>query len=158
MLLFCSSEAIGERDLAHMWKPPSENKKELPESYLKMPPEAILIRKMGPNIAVDAEELARAQWFWERRPKKLILSTERALAMLIFFAGIWVAAVCLSWQALVETTMLPGIGCTIVAAMPTWAYLDAVRFARWNSDYSCAIFRLLQTVHRRSPGGNSSTP
>jgi hypothetical protein len=125
---------------------------------LKMPPEALLIRKMGPNIAVDAEELARAQWFWERRPEKLILSTERALIILIFFAGIWVAAMCLSCQALVETTVLPGIGCTIVAAMPTWAYLDAVRFARWNSDYSCAIFRLFQTVHRRSPGGNSSMP
>ena len=90
--------------------------------------------------------------------KKLILSTERALVILIFYAGIWVAAMCLSWQAFVEATVLPGIGCTLVAAMPTWAYLEAVRFARWNSDYSCAIFRLLQTVHRRSPGGNSSTP
>jgi hypothetical protein len=139
-----------------MWKPPSEKKKELRQSYLKMAPEAILIRKMGPNIAVNAEELARARWFWERRPKKL--STERALVMLIFFAGIWVAAMCLNWQALVETTLLPGIGCTIVAAMPTWAYLDAVRFARWKAAYSCAIFRLLQTVHRRSHGGNSSTP
>jgi hypothetical protein len=158
MLPFCSSEAIGERDLAHMWKPTSDNRKELRQSYLRMPPKAILIRKMGPNVAGDAEELARAQWFWERRPKKLILSTERALIILIFFAGIWAAAMGLSWHALVETTVLPGIGCTIVAAMPTWAYLDAVRFARWNSDYSCAIFRLLQTVHRRSPGGNSSTP
>jgi hypothetical protein len=90
--------------------------------------------------------------------EKLILSTERGLIILIFFAGIWAAAMGLSWHVLVETTVLPGIGCTIVAAMPTWAYLDAVRFARWNSDYSCAIFRLLQTVHRPSPGGNSSTP
>jgi hypothetical protein len=39
-----------------MWKQPFESKKELRESYLKMPPEALLIRKMGPNIAVDAEE------------------------------------------------------------------------------------------------------
>ena len=31
-----------------MWKQPAENKKELRESYLKMPPEALLIRKMGP--------------------------------------------------------------------------------------------------------------
>jgi hypothetical protein len=128
------------------------------KSYLKMAPEAVLMQEMGPNIAVDAEELARAQWFWERRPKKLILSTETAMVILICYAGIWVAAMCLSWHTLVETTVLPGIGCSILAAMPTWAYLDAVRFARWNSDYSCAIFRLLQTVHRRSPGGNSSVP
>ena len=141
-----------------MWKQPSENKKELRELYLKIPPEALLIRKVGPNIAVDAEELARAQWFWKRRPKKLILSTERALVILIFYAGIWLAAMCLGWQALLETTVLPPIGCTLVAAMPTWAYVDAVRFARWNADYSCAIFRLLQTVHRQSPGGNSPIP
>jgi hypothetical protein len=119
-----------------MWKQPFENKKELRESYLKMPPQALLIRKMGPNIAVDAEELARAKWFWERRPKKLILSTERALVILIFYAGIWMAAPWLSGQALVATMVLPAIGCTVVAAMPRWAYLDAVRFARWNSDYS----------------------
>ena len=138
-----------------MWKQPSKNKKELRESYLKMPPEALLMRKMGPNVAVDAEELARAQWFWERRPKKLILSTEIALVILIFDAGIWLAALCLGGQPLVEMTVLSAFGFTVVAAMPAWAYLDAVRFARWNSDYSCAIFRLLQTVRRRSPGGSS---
>jgi Na+/melibiose symporter-like transporter len=131
-----------------MWKQPSEKKKELCELYLKMSPEALLIRKIGANIAVDAGELARAEWFWERRPKKLMLSTERALVILIFYAGIWLAAMCLTQQALVETTVLPGIGYTIVGAIPVWAYLDAVRYARWKSDYRRAIFRLLQTVRR----------
>jgi hypothetical protein len=44
-----------------MWKQPFENKKELRESYLKMPPEALLIRKMGPNIALsdEAQTVAR---------------------------------------------------------------------------------------------------
>jgi hypothetical protein len=34
---------------------------------------------MGANVSMDAGELARAQWFWERRPKKLLLSTEGVL-------------------------------------------------------------------------------
>jgi hypothetical protein len=138
-----------------MWKRPYEKKKELREPYLKMPPGDLLVRKMGCNITVDAEELARAQWFWERRPKKFILSTERVMVVLIFYAGVWVAAMCLSSLGSVETTAFAGIGYAVVAAMPAWAYLDAVRSARWSSDYSRAIFRLLQTVDRRWPGGNS---
>jgi hypothetical protein len=130
-----------------MWKRRFEKKKELCELYLKMAPEAVLTRKMGTNFAVDGGELARAEWFWERRPKRFALSTERALVILIWYAAIWGIAMCLSWEPWVETILLPGIGCTLVATMPAWAYLDAVRFARWSSDYSRAIFRLLQTAH-----------
>jgi hypothetical protein len=96
---------------------------------------------------MDPGELARAQWFWERRPKKFILFTEKAIGTLIFYGGIWVVAMFLNQQGL-EMTVLVGMGCTFVAAMPVWAYLDARRFARWASDYQCAIFRLYQTVRR----------
>jgi hypothetical protein len=137
-----------------MWKPPSEKKKMLREPYLNMRPENLLARKMGFNITVDAEELARAQWFWERRPKKLILSTERILAVLIFYAVIWMGAMCLGCQDSAVTAALTVSGSAVVAVMLGWAYFDTVRFARWSSDYSRAIARLLQTVHRRS-GGNS---
>jgi hypothetical protein len=137
-----------------MWKPPSEKKKMLREPYLNMRPENLLARKMGFNITVDAEELARAQWFWERRPKKLILSTERILAVLIFYAVIWTAAMCLGCQESAVTAALTVSGSAVVAVMLGWAYFDTVRFARWSSDYSLAIARLLHTVHRRS-GGNS---
>jgi hypothetical protein len=96
---------------------------------------------------MDAGELARAQWFWERRPKKLILSTEGVLKILIFYAGFWVVAICLNQQAL-EMTVLVSTGSTLVLAIPVWAYIDALRFARWSSDYRRAILRLRQTVHR----------
>jgi hypothetical protein len=137
-----------------MWKRPSEKKKELREPYLNMRPEDLLIRKMGFNITVDAEELARAKWFWERRPKKFTLSTERALVVLISYAVIWMWAMWQGGQESVGATVLAGSGGAVVAAVLAWAYLDAVRFARWNSDYSLAIFRLLHTVHRR-PSDNS---
>jgi hypothetical protein len=136
-----------------MWNQPNEKRKGLCEPYLNMRPEYLLVRKMGLNITVDAEELARAKWFWERRPKKFILSTERVLVVLIFYAVIWMGAMwegCQDWV----TTALVVSGGAVVAAMLAWAYLDAVRFARWISDYSLAISRLLHTIDRRSSNGN----
>src|ERR1700738_3517633 len=118
--------------IGHVKQPP-ENKNELHESYLKIPPEAFICRKMGANVSMDAGELARAKWFWERRPKKLLLSIEGVLKMLIFCGGFWVAAICLNQQAL-EMTVLVSTGSTLVIGMPVWAYIDALRFARWSSD------------------------
>ena len=132
--------------IGHVKQPP-ENKNELHESYLKIPPEAFICRKMGANVSMDAGELARAKWFWERRPKKLLLSTEGVLKILIFYAGFWVAAICLNQQEL-EMTVLVSTGSTLVIGMPVWAYIDALRFARWSSDYRRAILRLRQTVRR----------
>ena len=134
------------RLIAHVKQPP-ENKNELHESYLKIPPEVFIRRKMGANVSMDAGELARAQWFWERRPKKLLLSTEGVLKILIFYGAIWVVAMCLNQQAL-GMTVLVSTGATLVIAIPVWAYIDALRFARWRSDYRRAILRLRQTVHR----------
>jgi hypothetical protein len=131
--------------IAHVKHHP-ENKNELHESYLKIPPEVFIRRKMGANVSMDAGELARAQWFWERRPKKLLLSTEGVLKVLIFYAGFWLAP-CLNQRAL-EMTVLVSTGSIIVIAMPVWAYIDALRFGRWSSDYRRAILRLRQTVHR----------
>jgi hypothetical protein len=78
---------------------PSENLKKLDGSYLTLPPEALIFRKMGANVFMDAGGLARAQWFWEQRPKKLVLSTERALGILIFYGSFWLVATCLDLQA-----------------------------------------------------------
>ena len=148
--LECDQLAAARRSeivsIAHV-KQPSENEKRVDELCLKIPPEALIFRKMGATVSMDAGELARAQWFWDRRPKKFILSTERALEILILYGGFWVAAMFLNQQVL-EMIVLVGMGCTIVAAMPVWAYSDALRFARWASDYRCAIFRLYQTVRR----------
>jgi hypothetical protein len=126
---------------------PFENLKRLDRSYLTLPPEALIFRKLGANVFVDAEELARAQWIWERRPKKLVLSTEKAFGILIFFGSFWLAAMCLDQQALGMTVLL-ATGSILIVIMPAWARLDALRFARWTSDYGGAIFRLRKTVHR----------
>jgi hypothetical protein len=133
-------------DIAKVMQP-SENIKRLDESYFKIPPDAFIFRKMGANVFMDAGELARAQWFWEQRPRKLVLSTERAVGIMIFYGSFWLVAMFLDQQSL-GTTVLFAIGYTLVVIMPAWACLDALRFARWASDYRSAIFRLRQTVRR----------
>ena len=139
----CTRKSIRLQHLPHMLQQPSEYKRELRGSYLKMPPYALLLRKKGANIAVDPEELARAQWFWERRPTKFVLSTEKAIIILTFYAILWAATIFLIPQAL-ETGVFPALGYIIVGSIPIWSYLDARRYSRWNSDYRRAILRLLQ--------------
>jgi hypothetical protein len=150
--MLCSSATIlGARndrgwDIAHLMQP-SKKKKKLDRSYFTIPPEALIFRKMGGNVLMDAGELARAQWFWEQRPKKFILSTERALGILIFYGSLWLVAMCLGQEALAMTVLF-ATGYTLIVIMPAWAHLDALRFARWASDYRRAIYRLRQTAHR----------
>jgi hypothetical protein len=130
-----------------MLEQPSGHKRERCGSHLKMPPYTLLLRVKGANIAVDPAELARAEWFWERRPKKFILTTEKAIIILTFYAISWAASIFLIPQMPVMD-VLPAVGYIILAAMPVWSYLDAVRYAGWKSDYRCAILRLLQTARR----------
>jgi hypothetical protein len=126
---------------------PSKNTKRVDESYFTIPHEALIFRKMGANVLMDAGELARAQWFWEQRPRKLVLSTEMVLGILIVYGSIWLIAMFLDQQSL-GTTVLFAAGYTLVVIMPAWARLDALRFARWMSNYRSALFRLRQTVRR----------
>ena len=133
-------------DIAHVMQP-SEDIKKLDASHFTIPPEALIFRKMGANVFMDSGELARAQWFWEQRPKRLVLSTEKAFGILIFFGSFWLAAMCLDQQALAMTVLFATTS-TLIVVMPAWARLDALRFARWTSDYRSAIFRLRKTVHR----------
>jgi hypothetical protein len=141
-----AAQPSGIRLIAQVKQTP-ENKNDLHESYLKIPPDLFICRQMGANVSMDAGELARAQWFWERRPQKFVLSTEGVLKILIFYGSLWVAAMCLNQQAL-GMTVFVSTGATLVIAMPVWAYIDALRFACWRSDYRRAILRLRQTVHR----------
>ena len=104
---------------------------------------------MGANVPMDAGELARAQWFWEQRPRRLVLTTETALKILIFYGSLWLVAMFLNQQSL-GMAVLFATGFTLVVLMPAWASLDALRFARWASEYRSAIFRLCQTVRRQS--------
>src|ERR1700729_1991654 len=93
---------------------PSENVKRIDRSYYTIPPEALIFRKMGPNVFMDAGELARAQWFWEQRPKKLVLSTERALGILIVYGSFWLVAMCLNQQALGMAALIATVYTLIV--------------------------------------------
>jgi hypothetical protein len=127
---YSSCEAIGWGFIAHV-KKPSDNNKKLDPQDLNIPPEALIFKNLGANASMDAGELERAQWLWKRQPKNL--SIERVLSILIFCAGFWLAAMCLDQEA-VGSMVIAGTGCSLVIAIPVYTYINALRFARWNSD------------------------
>ena len=82
-----------------MWNPLREREQQLQTFFPDTPPKALLIRLLGRNIAVDGDEFQRAQWFWARRPKKLILSRDLAIRIVTFYLLLWVASMFVQEQA-----------------------------------------------------------
>jgi hypothetical protein len=124
-----------------------EKIKEFHSQALSLPPEALLIRRAGDYLSVDAGELARARWFWERRPKRLTPSPQKTLLILTICGGLWMAALCVFPQPEAEL-MLMGMGMSPIATLPALVYLDSVRLHRWTPDYNRAISRLVRAAKR----------
>lgn len=125
-----------------MWNPFREGDGCLRTLYPDLPPETLLIQHLGINNSVKGGEWQRAEWFWRRRPKKLILSRGRAL---------WVALLYLSLLAV--SVLIPrlivlirGIGWLALGAIAVALFLDISRYAQWKREYYSAISRLIVAV------------
>jgi hypothetical protein len=130
-----------------MWNPLRESERHFRRLYPDLPPNALLVQQVGQNARVDFDEFRRAQWFWERRPGKLILSSHSTMRFLIVCLSLWVIsryicdhspAVALLREAALAS---PLVG--IVAV-----FFDVLRYAHWRREYRCAICRLLSSVDR----------
>jgi hypothetical protein len=81
---------------------------------------------------INQEELLRAEWFWNRRPKVLCAN------VLLLFSYILVL-VCLLY-------FLPERAAPVLAWMVVWAsgvVVDCVRLDRWRREYELSIKRLI---------------
>jgi hypothetical protein len=130
-----------------MWNPLRERDRQLHTLYPDMAPEALLIRFLGNNIAADADELRRAEWFWGRRPPKLILSKDMAIRIVTFYLLLWTASIFTHQQAQ-ATAVLVDIAWTAVAASAAAVLVDISRYAQWKWEYRSAIDRLYMTAYR----------
>jgi hypothetical protein len=130
-----------------MWNPLRECDRQLHTLYPDMAPEALLIRFLGNNIAADADELRRAEWFWGRRPQKLILSKDMAIRIVTFYLFLWTASIFTHQQAQ-ATAVLVDIAWTAVAASAAAVLVDISRYAQWKWEYRSAIDRLYMTAYR----------
>jgi hypothetical protein len=99
-----------------MWNPKSEREQKPYTLYPDLPPEALLVQSGGKHVTVDRDEYLRAQWFWERRPAKLVLSPQKGLRIVALFILLWVASMFIPEQA-PATAVVHGLFSWILADM-----------------------------------------
>jgi hypothetical protein len=128
-----------------MWMRSSENEAQLQKLFEDLPPEALVARQMGQEVVLDNSELQRAEWFWRRRPGKLPC-LQNAFMVLVFCLAFYIVMICFYRQ--ITTGPLGGIILSAFFATLVVAFLHIYRYARWKSEYGCAIARLLQTGKR----------
>jgi hypothetical protein len=129
-----------------MWNPLREDERQLHTLYPDIAPEALLSRFLGKNISADAGELERAQWFWVRRPKKLILSKDMATRIVAFYLLLWTTSMFAHGQAQV-TAVIVDVAWAALAASAAAVFVDISRYAQWKWEYRSAIARLCTTAN-----------
>jgi uncharacterized membrane protein YhdT len=91
---------------------------------------------------VKGGELQRAEWFWQRRPKKLILSRQRALWVALLYLSLWAVSVFIPRSIVV----IRGVAWLALAAIAVAVFVDICRYAQWKREYYSAISRLIAAV------------
>jgi hypothetical protein len=106
--------------------------------YEELPPAALIKSLHVESVAIDQDELSRAEWFWTRRPKVL----SESLSFFFFYLTV---AVCLFY--LVPDTIwffllwiLAGASC---------ASIDRIRLDRWRNEYESSIERVVIHLSER---------
>jgi uncharacterized membrane protein YhdT len=125
-----------------MWNPFREGESCLRTLYPDMPPETLLTQHLGINSSVKGGELQRAEWFWHRRPKKLILSRDKAFWVVAVYLSLWAVSAFIPRSIAV----IQGIGWFTFATIAVAVFVDICRYAQWKREYYSAISRLVVTV------------
>ena len=125
-----------------MWNPFREGEDTLRTLYPDMPPETLLIEHLGINNSMKGGESQRAEWFWHRRPKKLILSRDKALWVALLYSSLLALSVFIP-RALV---VIRATAWFAFAAIAVAVFVDICRYAQWKREYYSAISRLIVAV------------
>jgi hypothetical protein len=108
--------------------------------YERLPPVQVLEKSELYPYATDNGELARATWFWSRRP--------RLLAAASFILWATVALGLPFWLFLV-----PSIGVPLIIVTALTINTEIVRSVRWRREYELSIDRLIGTAAAHDRGG-----
>jgi hypothetical protein len=127
----------------NMWNPLREHERHLHKLYPDLPPKALLLQHLGKNGAGNCDEFQRAQWFWERRPNKLVLSPDKAVQIGILYILLFVTSVILHNQSL-ATNVIRCVAWMALAAIGVAVFVDITRYAQWKWEYRCAISRAIR--------------
>jgi hypothetical protein len=115
--------------------------------YEELPPVLLAELTRLDLFEVGDSELARAHWFWSRRPK---LALHQSAALLV--AGLCVTlSLAIAFVAWPETSMPKRVAQMIISLLALVAaiYLIAQRigFVRWRREYELSIDRLIRAIH-----------
>ena len=100
-------------------------------------------------------ELARAIWFWSRRPK---LALHESAVLLVAALGVLVtlAIVFVAW---IGTSMPERVAGMIILllelAVGIFLVVQRIRFVWWRREYELSIDRLIRTIHPGCEGGSA---
>ena len=100
--------------------------------YERLSPVRLLEKSGLRRHLIDNDELARANWFWRRRPR--LLSVVSSIVWLIVALGLPL------WLFIV-----PVIGVPLLIVAPLIVNTDIVQSARWRRQYESSIDRLFRT-------------
>ena len=100
--------------------------------YEELSPVQLLEKSKLPRNSTDIDELARANWFWSRRPR--LLPTVSWIVWLIVVLGVpfWLFSI-------------PEFGVPLLIIAAVLVGTEIVRSVRWRRQYESSIGRLIRT-------------
>jgi hypothetical protein len=101
----------------NMWNPLRINERQLHKLYPDLSPQDLLLQYMGKNASVNRDEFQRAQWFWGRRPNKLILSVDKSIRIGIFYILLLFTSMLVQNQTLAIDVVIHSVAWIALAAI-----------------------------------------
>jgi hypothetical protein len=115
--------------------------------YEELPP-LLLAEVTGLDLfEVGDSELARAHWFWSRRPK--LMFHERAAVMIVALCVLISLSIALvNWHfTSVPKRVAEMVIVLVEVAVEIYAIGHRLKFLRWRREYEESIHRLIRTHH-----------
>ena len=130
----CTSRSFREKfgfgkHLGRVW----QDLQEVPHwKYEKLSPLRLLEKSKLYSCPTDNDELARANWFWSRRPRLLQAASCIVWLIVAFGLPFWLLIV-------------PWIGVPLLIIAAVIVHIDILRSVRWRRQYELSIDRLVRT-------------
>ena len=110
--------------------------------YEQLDPVQLLEKSEVRIHLTDSNELVRATWFWNRRPRLLSIASSILWITVALGLPFWLFRI-------------PSIGVPFMIAAAVVINTDLVRSLRWRRQYESSIDRLIRTIAARDSGGPS---
>jgi hypothetical protein len=115
--------------------------------YEELPPFLLSQLTKLDLLQASDSELARAIWFWRRRPK-LMFHDSGAPIVVALCIFIFLSIALLKWPGMPMPERVAAM--TIVlfeVAVEIYLVIQRIRFVRWRREYEVSIDRVIRTIH-----------